>query len=148
MKVTKKIFYVMLAILLLPIIASAKGLLTNLEVEGIEPLSMTKSTYNLTLTTTLDYVNIVATPANEGVTVTGAGKQTATEGPNTYTITATDGKDAETYTINVNIVKGDANVDEIKGNPNTGSFLPTSLVLLALLAIAMVILNKRKIFNI
>ena len=97
----KKIFYVLIAaILVLPFTVSASNLLSNLEVEGIPPLSMTKSTYNLTLTSTLNYANIIATPAKEGVTVTGAGKIEVQEGTNALIVTATDGTTTETYRVN------------------------------------------------
>ncbi len=135
-------------IIIFPTIVNASGLLSKLEVEGTEPLKMSKSTHNLTLTTSLEYANIIATPANEGVTVTGAGKVDVKEGDNSITITATDGKEVETYTINLKIVKGNASQDSTNGNPNTGSFLPVSLVLLSIVAIAITVLNKKKIFNI
>ena len=145
----KKMCYVLIAaIFVLPFTVSASNLLSNLEVEGIPTLSMTKSTYNLTLTTTLNYANIIATPAKEGVTVTGAGKIEVQEGTNALIVTATDGTTTETYTINLNIKHGDPNAEATDGNPNTGSFLPVSLLLLSLVAIAIAILNKRRIFNI
>ena len=126
-------------ILVLPSkVDAASNLLSSLEVEGIGNLDISSTrTWNLTLSTSFDYANITATPADSTVNVSGGGKVSVNEGANQFIITASNGSQSETYTINLNVVKmaagGDIkNITDSEGNlvtnPDSGSFASMSLI--------------------
>ena len=142
--------------------------MSNLEIEGIGALGiMSKNTFNLGFSTSFDYVTITATPAGEGITVTGVGQVPIQEGANQLVVTATNVSQSETFTINLNVTKEaggtgavvdpkdgtvsyDKDATDIK-NPETGAFMNCSLMLLAIggSLIAIVgISRKKKFFNI
>ena len=149
---------VLVLLLILPLKVNAASLLSKLEVEGIGALNLARGTYNLTLTTTLDYANIMATPAKEGVTITGTGKINVNAGANQLVVTATDGTETQTYTINLNVIKGGSSGASAKSdgqatpiaNPKTGSLITKETIVtvaLAILVSGLLILNKRKIYK-
>ena len=143
----KKILYVVLAIVfMLPVFVKADSLVDKINVEGIGDLDLTKKTWNLNLSSTLDYT-VITVEAGDGITVEGGGKLDIVEGNNSFVITATDGKITEEYTININVTRPSENNTE---NPETGAFMPTSIIILAGLSLVGVILlnNKKKFYNI
>ena len=135
----KRLLYVITAIILMiPILVKADGLITKIEVEGIGNLTLDRTSWDLNLTSTLDYVNINV-EAIDGIEVTGAGQVS-----NTIKITATDGKDAEEYTLNINVTRP---VENNTGNPETGAFLPSSILAIASVSlIGILILSKKNKF--
>ena len=144
-------------LLILPLKVNAASLLSKLEVEGIGALNLARGTYNLTLTTTLDYANIMATPAKEGVEITGTGKINVNAGDNQIVVTATDGTETQNYTINLNVIKAGSTANAKSegdgtpiANPKTGSLLTKETVitiLLAFLISGLLIRNKRKVYK-
>ncbi len=137
----KRLLYVITAIILMiPILVKADGLITKIEVEGIGNLTLDRTSWDLNLTSTLDYVNINV-EAVEGIEVTGAGQVNITEGSNTIKITATDGKDAEEYTLNINVTRP---VENNTGNPETGAFLPSSILVIASVSLIGILLLSKK----
>ena len=154
----KKLFYLVICLMIfIPLQARAASLISSIEVEGVGPLGMARKTYNLDYSTSFDYVNITATPASEDVTITGAGKVDITEGQNSIVISATDGTNSDSYTINLNVTKisgtGSAatttGTSSSTGNPETGAFMPILAIIGAFAAagISVVYLNKNKKFN-
>ena len=100
--------------------------------------------------TSLDYVNIITKTSNENVKVEGAGKVSIKEGANKLVVTASEGDQTETYTINLNVTKttgkaasATSNEKDVKAvsttsydkdgkataNPDTGAFLNYSLLI-------------------
>ncbi len=155
----KMAFYLLYALLLIiPLKASANNLLSRLEVEGIGELSIaSKNVWNLQLTTSLGSANIIATPASEGITITGAGNVNVTPGNNQIVVTATNGTETETYTINLNVIQssGGGAVNPKDGtpiaNPDTGKLFTTEAIITILLTITILVLltfNKRKIYKV
>ena len=159
------LFLVLIVTLLviLPVKVMAANLLSDLQVEGIGSLSLTKNTWNLTLTTSLDYANIIATPANGDVKVEGAGHVKVNPGNNKIVVKATSGANTESYTINLNVIKssggaktGTGSVSNAKSadpvkNPNTGDLLSSETLVLgasAVVLVAFIIRSKKKIFNV
>ncbi len=143
----KKILYVVLAIVfILPVFVKADSLVDKINIEGIGDLDLTKKTWNLNLSSTLDYT-VITVKASDGITVEGGGKLDIVEGNNTFVITATDGKITEEYTININVTRPSENNTE---NPETGAFIPTSIIILAGVSLIGVILlnNKKKFYSI
>ena len=143
----KKILYVVLAIVfMLPVFVKADSLVDKINVEGIGDLDLTKKTWNLNLSSTLDYT-VITVEAGDGITVEGGGKLDIVEGNNSFVITATDGKITEEYTININVTRPSENNTE---NPETGAFIPTSIIILAGVSLIGVILlnNKKKFYSI
>ena len=144
-------------ILAIPFSVNASALLSDLQVEGIGSVNISKKSYNLSLTTPYDTANIIATPADSSVTVEGAGQVPIQEGANTITVTATNGTQSETYTINLNVsrstqgeVKYDKNGNVIN-NPETGSFINYALFgLIGAISLLLIInlLRKKKFYNI
>ena len=148
----KKKFYLLsiliLALILLPVKVMAASLVSSIEVEGIGALNLERNSWNLSFTTTLDYANIIVTPANENVSLEGGGKVEIEPGANTIVITAKDGTNTETYTINLNVTKGsgsststattttgESTTDPVK-NPDTGGFISYESLLITVLAFA------------
>jgi len=119
------LFILLLGMFILPIKAMAisKPALSNLIVEGIGELDVTKTTHNIKLTSTLGYAEITADPASSNYKVEGDGRINCQEGNNEVTITVTDPSDNSTqvYTININYV--DKNNTTETENPNTGDFI-------------------------
>lgn len=140
----KKLLYVItIMLLIIPVLVRADGLITKIEVEGIGELSLDRTSWDLNLTSTLDYVNINVEQI-EGIEVEGAGQVAISEGVNTLKITATDGKDAEEYTINLNVTRP---VENDTGNPETGAFLPSSILVIASISlIGILLISKRNKF--
>lgn len=140
----KKLLYVItIMLLIIPVLVRADGLITKIEVEGIGELSLDRTSWDLNLTSTLDYVNINVEQI-EGIEVEGAGQVAISEGVNTLKITATDGKDAEEYTINLNVTRP---VENDTGNPETGAFLPSSILVIASISlIGISLISKRNKF--
>ena len=134
--------------------------LSHLEVEteqglGNFNLSGGKKTFNFSLSSSLDYANIIATPTNESYQVSGAGKVQLKDGNNVIEVVITDPSDnsTEKYTINLNFSKsnssnGTSNTTngDVK-NPETGSFVNAKTLILGVgVVIAIVILTKKKVF--
>ena len=151
---TKKVFLsivlVIMMAIIIPVKVSAASLLSDLKVEGIGSLNLAKKSWNLTLTTTLDYANIMATPANESVTVEGIGKVKVNEGANTIVVKATDGTNTEEFTININVIKGSYSATDGQSvkNPKTGeNFIKETFIIdvIAVLSIVLIIKNKKKL---
>ena len=143
----------------LPSHVYAASLFGSIEVEGIGPVSLAKTTHNLGLQTSFDYTNITATPASEGITIEGAGKVQIKEGQNQIVLTASDGKTTETHTINLNVSKISGQVQSgnayEKGgaveNPETGAFFNYTLIVLCIagaIGILKLANNKNKFFRI
>ena len=83
--------------------------LSHLEVktrggQGNFDLSSGKKTFGFSLTATMDYAEIIATPTNESYVVEGAGKIDCQNGYNKIEVVVTDPSDnsSVTYTINLN----------------------------------------------
>ena len=136
----------------LPSKVFAASLISNIEIEGIGSIGLGRATHDLGLQTSFDYTNITVTPANEGITIEGAGKVPIQEGLNKIVITASDGKATETHTINLNVSKISGTIQsgnsyekggEIK-NPETGAFLNYTLIIVSLLSAAFVIKTTTK----
>ena len=142
----KLIFTIILGILLVPTFVKAATLIDNLEVErsaDTYTFNMSRNSWTYTLYTDKETANIKVT-AKEGVTVTGNGEVPIQEGANKLTITATDGTNTETYTLNLNVVKVEIKDGEIV-NPPTGSNLPIiSLITLTSLGIIITFFNRKK----
>ena len=170
MKIVKVIICAIVVSFLFNIASSvhAASLLNSLEVEGIGALDVSsRKTWNLSYSTSYDYVNINAT-GGEGVNIQGAGKVSLKEGANSIVITASNGSQSETYTINLNVTKksgGTSAVDPKDGttsnkydkdatdikNPETGAFV--NFTLLSILAITSLVtmitfLRKKSFYNI
>lgn len=147
---------VLILLVLLPLKINAASLLSNLEVEGIGSLNLSKRSWNLGFSTSLNYVNITATPSDSSVIVEGDGKINIKEGSNLITITASKGSEKETYTINLNVTKKDGTSgtsydkdgNELK-NPNTGAFMSLAFfgVLSVLPIISLIYLRKMYLFE-
>lgn len=127
-------------LMVLPAIVNASTLVKSVVFDGIGELNTSKNTWNLNLTTTLDYVDIDVVPISDSVKITGAGKVNVEEGDNTIEFTATDGTTEEKFTVNVKISRPSENNS---GNPETGSFLPIGMVALGL-GIILIIYNYSK----
>lgn len=142
----KKILLGLLVFLIVPFCVNAASLLTNLNVEGIGDLNLSRRKWNLTLTSSLDYTNITAT-ALDGVTIEGNGKVALQEGDNQVVVKATDANgETEDYTINIKLIKKSANETN---NPETGAFLSIGgILVLACLAIGILKLKKNKFYKI
>ncbi len=158
-KITTNIILLAL-LLIIPIKASAASLLSKLEVEGIGELSLSKTSWNLQLTTSLDYANIIAVPTEETVIIEGDGKVSVQEGQNQIIVKASKEEQVETYTINLNVIKSSVSTNasdpkivddsgtDVK-NPDTGSFISyTIMAILAGSLLVIILKNKKKIFNI
>lgn len=152
----KKFLIALIMIFVIPLNVNAASLLSDIQVEGIGSINLSKKSFNLSLATPYDYANIYATPVDSSVTVEGAGQVAIQEGVNTITVTASNGSQSETYTINLNVsrntseVKYDKNGDIIT-NPETGSFV--NYVLFGIIGIVSLILivnllRKKKFYNI
>ena len=162
MKIVKVLICAVVVSFLFSITTTVKaaGLLTGLEVEGIGSLSVsTKNSWNLGFSTSYDYVTITATAA-EGVTVTGDGQVPIKEGANSIVVTATNGTQTDTYTINLNVTKKaggsgavvdpkdgtvsyDKDATDIK-NPETGAFMNCSLIAFAIGSSLFTLIKLRK----
>lgn len=146
----------LILMIFLPFKINAASLLSNLDVEGVGQLNLSKRNWNLAFTTSLDYVNISATPIDSLTTVEGTGRINIKEGTNTITITASNGSQTETYTINLNVTKVQGKVttsydkdgNPLK-NPNTGAFISIGsfLLLSVLMVISLVYLRKYSLFR-
>lgn len=136
----KKIFFVLVMLFVMPVMVNAATLIKGVNFDGIGELPLNRNTWNLSLTTTLDYVDIDVIPTSDGVTVTGAGKVDVEEGNNKIVFTATDGTTTEEYTVNVKISRPSK---DSSGNPETGAFLSFSTLILAGI-LAIVIYNMKK----
>lgn len=154
----KKLAVLLIVIFLIPINVNAASLLSDLQVEGIGSLELNKNSWNLSLGTPYDYVNITATPIDSSVTVEGAGQVAIQEGANTITITASNGSQTENYTINLNVTKKSGSVgtgavsydkDANIINPETGAFLPLGIIITIGIGaiVSIVYLRKNKVFN-
>ena len=146
--------------IIIPFKVNAETLLSSLEVEGIGSLGLNRKVFNLNYSTPYDYVNITATPLNDSVTVTGAGKVNINEGANSIVITASNGSATDTYTINLNVSKRAAGTgnggntttadDDVK-NPNTGSFINIAVIgglVVSFALVSFITIKKRKLYRI
>ena len=156
----KKLLFIMVLGIFLLLPNSAKAIeanpLSHLEVQtnggqGNFDLSSGKKTFGFTLTSTIDYATIIATPTNEAYTIEGAGKIKCENGLNKLDVVVTDPSDnsSVTYTINLKFNRVDSLTDD-NGNPRTGTFLDITIVSgLALGGLLLVRLAKnKKIYNI
>lgn len=137
----KKAIFLVVVLLVFPVLVSAASLVSGISVDGIGDLSLNRNTWNLSLTTTLDYVDIDVTSL-DGVTVEGAGKVDVQEGDNEIIIKASNGTTTEEYKINIKIARPTYDSD---GNPETGAFVPSVLIVGGLvgLGILLVVRNKK-----
>lgn len=139
----KKYCLIALSLLLLPIMVNAKvNLASQIEVDGIGNAPLGRDSWNVTLTTTLDYTDIKVTTISDDVTVEGAGKVTIEEGSNEIPITLKQGDTTETYTIYMTMKRPKTDTD---GNPETGSSIPYVVVALGAIAVLGIIFAERKI---
>lgn len=125
----KKVVMFVVCLLALPILVNAASLTNKITVDGIGDLNLNKKSFNLNLTTTLDYAEIEVEAADPSYTVTGDGKVDIQEGANKLVVTVSDGTNTEEYTINLTMRRPS---DETDGNPETGAFLPITIVVGAL----------------
>lgn len=142
----KKMFFLGLLLIVMPMFVHAATLVQGINFDGIGELGLSRNTWNLNLTTSLDYVDIDVIPANDTVTVTGAGKVDVVEGDNTIVFTATDGTTTETYTVHVKINRpsGDGSA-----NPETGAFVSVTMIGIGILVgFTMLRLKKAKMIRI
>ena len=136
----------LLALILLPLRVMAATLVSSIAIEGVGPLNLSRNSWNISITTSLNYANIIVTPANENVSLEGGGKVEIEPGENTIVITATDGTNTEKYTIVLNVTKTDGPVEgggpvapgcESTGettNPDTGGFINYETLIVMVLA--------------
>ena len=154
---SKKIEFILLLVyLLLPFktFAISTPALSQLEVEtdqgtGKFDLSTGATTFSFSLSTSLDYANIIVKPVNDSYTVTGGGKVKCEKGLNKIVVVVTDPSDnsSVTYTINLNFNQT-ASESDGKTNPNTGTFLNISLLGFgSCVAIAMINKSKKHKFG-
>ncbi len=140
----KKLFF-LLVLLMVPFLVNASSLVTGITVDGIGDLKMDRNTWNLSLTTTLDYVDIDVTYL-DGVTIEGAGKVDVQEGDNEIIIKASNGTTTEEYKVNIKIARPTYDSD---GNPETGAFIPSVLIVGGVLAVGILFLvSKNKLYKI
>ncbi len=140
----KKLFF-LLVLLMVPFLVNAASLVTGITVDGIGDLKMDRNTWNLSLTTTLDYVDIDVTYL-DGVTIEGAGKVDVQEGDNEIIIKASNGTTTEEYKVNIKIARPTYDSD---GNPETGAFIPSVLIVGGVLAVGILFLvSKNKLYKI
>ena len=152
----KLVFILLLMVFLLPFSVRAieDNPLSHLEVQtkggtGNFNLSTGKKSFSFTLTSTLDYANIIATAKDDSYVIEGAGKVNCENGMNTIEVVVKDPSDESsvTYTINLKFNRVDSLTDD-NGNPRTGSFVSVGLI--GVLAIGSVLLinkaNKKRYF--
>ena len=140
----KKLIF-LLVLLIVPFLVNASSLVTGITVDGIGDLKMDRNTWNLSLTTTLDYVDIDVTYL-DGVTIEGAGKVDVQEGDNEIIIKASNGTTTEEYKVNIKIARPTYDSD---GNPETGAFIPSVLIVGGVLAVGILFLvSKNKLYKI
>lgn len=125
----KKVVMFVICLLALPVLVNAASLTKRITIDGIGDMNLSKNSYNLTLTTTLDYAEIEVETANPSYTVTGDGKVDIQEGANKLVVTVSDGTNTEEYTINLTMKRPS---DETDGNPETGAFLSVTVVVAGL----------------
>lgn len=125
----KKVVMFVICLLALPVLVNAASLTKRITIDGIGDMNLSKNSYNLTLTTTLNYAEIEVEPANPSYTVTGDGKVDIQEGANKLVVTVSDGTNTEEYTINLTMKRP---ADETNGNPETGAFLSVTVVVAGL----------------
>lgn len=140
-----KKWFLLVALLMFPIFVNAASLVSSISVDGIGDLTLNRNTWNLTLTTTLDYVDIDVVTVAEGTTVEGAGKVEVQEGANELAIKVSDGTTTENYTININIRR--PSIDE-SGNPDTGAFIPTALIICGIISFGVLMSVRKKMYKI
>ena len=70
----KKFFIALIMVFIVPINVNVASLLSDLQVEGIGSVNVSKKSFNLSLATPYDYANIYDTPIDSSVTVEGAGQ--------------------------------------------------------------------------
>ena len=130
----KKLLFCMVALLLMPILVSAKvSLASSISIDGIGEAPLNGNSWSVKLTTTLDYTDIKVTPVRDSVTVEGAGKVNIEEGNNDITITLKDGDVTEEYVIHMVMNRPKTDTD---GNPETGAYIPIMIVIVGLFALA------------
>ena len=152
------LFALLCCLFIIPIKINAASLLSGINIDGIGDLNMSKKSWTYSFTTTLDYANVTATASDSSTKIEGAGKVEIKEGANQIVITATNGSQSETYTITLNVTKGnstssttyDKDGNEIN-NPPTGAFANYAFIgsgiVISLITIAYLRKNK-KFFNI
>ena len=106
----KKYIIFLIGLFLLPLTVNAESLLNSLVVDGIGELNIDKREWNLTFSTTLDYIDIKA-EAKDGVDVFGDGRKSFEDGLNIYRICATNGDTTEVYVLNIKVNNGDGVLD-------------------------------------
>ena len=133
----KKIMVMVIALLFVPLVVSAKvNLASSISIDGIGEAPLNGNSWSVKLTTTLDYTDITVTPINDNVTVEGAGRVNIEEGNNDITITLKEGETVETYVIHMNMVRPKTDTD---GNPETGAFVPVMIITVGILALVGII---------
>jgi hypothetical protein len=148
MRSLKKWGILLFALIIIPIKVHAGSMLSSLSVDGIGNLNLSKSSWNLTFSSSNDYITINAVAADEGYTITGAGNVNLQEGANTIVVNVSDSKGAsEDYTINVNFTKTTASKSSNgSDNPETGAFLSVGLVAVVLVISAVSLIYKKNKF--
>ena len=140
----KKVLFTLIALLFVPVVVSAKVTLAEkITIDGIGDAPLGGNSWSVKLTTSLDYTDITVVPKNDNVKVEGAGKVDIKEGDNDITITLSEGETKETYVIHMNMVRPKTDTN---GNPETGAFVPTLVVIVGILALVGItfIGNKEK----
>lgn len=129
-----------IVLFMFPILVNASSLVTGITVDGIGDLNLNKNSWNLFLTTTLDYVDIDVVSV-DGVTVEGAGKVDVQEGENELVVKASNGTTTEEFKIKINIMRpGEDGSD----NPPTGAFMPKMLITSGVLGLGVLVFVKNK----
>lgn len=129
-----------IVLFMFPILVNASSLVTGITVDGIGDLNLNKNSWNLFLTTTLDYVDIDVVSV-DGVTVEGAGKVDVQEGENELVVKASNGTTTEEFRIRINIMRpGEDGSD----NPPTGAFVPKMLITSGVLGLGVLVFVKNK----
>lgn len=136
----KKIFFMVVVLFMMPMFVNAATLVKGISFDGIGELNLSRNTWNLSLTTSLDYAEIDVIPTSDDVTITGSGKVAIEEGNNKLVVKATDGTTTEEYTINVKVSRPSK---DGSGNPETGAFLSITTITLGIL-IGFIIFNIKK----
>lgn len=140
-----KKWFLLLVLFMFPMLVNAASLVNSITVDGIGELKLDRTTWNLTLTTTLDYVDIDVVTTAESTVVEGAGKVEVQEGANALSIKVSDGTTTENYTININVKRPS---EESGGNPETGAFFPSAIIVCGVISFGGLLFLRKKLYKI